>query len=431
MEPVPSAGQVFSPLDEKLGLQPGGLTPLQLSYLAHFATAVSFERAAKMLMHHHGVCVSASTSRRQTELIGVSAEEVQNEQAEAALLQGGSLPEEETVSEVPAKQAISSDGSYVSLRGKVYAEVKTAVIGEVQENKRRLKHRSDQEVKMTNITYFSRMIPSEKFTELATGELARRRFFQAKQVCAVSDGAEWIQHFIDAHRTDAVRILDFYHAAEYISTIAELVRNAGTLLPESWLAEQLHELKHHGPKAVLQEVHRLLQDHPYIDELRRSVNYLQKREKMMQYPLFQQQGWPIGSGSAESANTCVVQSRLDGPGMHWEPRNVNPMLALRTGDCNDRWEETRNQAFRHRLKTRQSSRLARQKKRYDTVKQQVECNIVRFLFLFTLHKSRTTQVPVPFLQGEPVPSSSGISHTKKTCRPAQSHPWRRYSHAKK
>src|SRR5260370_1248174 len=194
MEPVQTVEQVFFPLDEKLELQPGSLTPLQLSYLMHFATVVSFERAAKFLMQHHGVYVSASTSRRQTEAIGAFA------------------------------------------------------------------------------------------------EVARRGFFQSKQICAVSDGAEWIQRFIDAYRADTVRILDFYHAAEYISTIAELVRDAGTTLPESWLAEQLHELKYQGPKKVLEEVHNLLKDHPHIEELAKLVNHLRKREKMMQYPLFMLQG---------------------------------------------------------------------------------------------------------------------------------------------
>jgi hypothetical protein len=423
--------QVFSPLDEKLELQPGSLTPLQQSHLAHFATVVSFERSSKFLMQHHGVYVSASTSRRQTEAIGACAEAVQDEQAKAVLQQGVPLSKEDSLSEKTVKQAISSDGSYISLRGKVYAEVKTAVIGEVHENKRRFKQRPDQEAKMNNITYFSRMVNSETFTELATGEVARRGFFQAKQVCAVSDGAEWIQHFIDAYRTDAVRILDFYHAAEYLSDIVECIRNAGTMLPESWLAEQLHELKHQGPKKVLKEIHRLLKDHPQIENLKQFVNYLQKREKIMQYPLFQQQGWPIGSGSAESANACVVQLRLDGPGMHWEPRNVNPMLALRIGECNNRWEETRNQAFRHRLKTRLSSRFARQEKRYNELKQKVEESILHLLFLSSLYKPKITMIPVSFPQADLATTSTCISNAKNTCFPSQSHPWRRYPCAKK
>jgi len=414
--------QVFFPLDEKLELQPGSLTPLQQSRLAHFATVVSFERAAKFLMQHHGVCVSASTSRRQTEAIGACAEVMQNEEANAVLLQEGFISEGVSPSDKMVKQVISSDGSYISLRGKVYTEVKTAVIGEVHENKRRLKQRPDQEVKMTNITYFSRMVTSETFIELAAGEVARRGFFQAKQVCAVSDGAEWIQRFIDAYREDAVRILDFYHVRQYLSDIVTLVRNAGTALRESWLDDQLHELKHFGPRKVLEEVNRLLRDHPYIEELKQAAHYLQKREKMMQYPLFRAEGWPIGSGSVESANTHVVQSRMDGPGMHWESRNVNPMLALRTGECNDRWGETRKQAFRHRLQTRLSTRLSRQKKRYEELKQKVEKDILRLIFLSYLYKPKTTTIPSVPCSSEFVPLSTCIPETKNTCHPTSSHP---------
>lgn len=59
----------------------------------------------------------------------------------------------------------------------------------------------------------------------------------------------------------------------------------------------------------------------------------------MQYPLFQAQGWPIGSGMVESGNKLVVHARLKGPGMHWAEEHVNPMLALRNILCSDRWRE--------------------------------------------------------------------------------------------
>src|SRR5437588_6984471 len=79
-EPVQHVEQVFSPLDEQIGLQPGSLTPLQLQHLTHFASLHPFGQAATMLKQHHEVQVSASTSRRQTEELGASAEAVQNEQ---------------------------------------------------------------------------------------------------------------------------------------------------------------------------------------------------------------------------------------------------------------------------------------------------------------------------------------------------------------
>jgi hypothetical protein len=43
----------------------------------------------------------------------------------------------------------------------------------------------------------------------------------AKQTAAIMDGAEWQQGFVDYHYPNAVRILDFPHAGEYISPIGE------------------------------------------------------------------------------------------------------------------------------------------------------------------------------------------------------------------
>lgn len=424
MEPV------FSPLDEQLGLQPGSLTPLQLQHLTHFASLHSFGQAAKMLKQHHGVQVSASTSRRQTEELAASAEAVQNEQALATLGQKNTTPKKEGVPKEPVKQVISSDGSYISLRGKVWAEVKTVLVGEVQENTCPSKERPHQEVKTVNISYFSRLSEANTFIELATGELERRGVYQADQVGAVQDGAEWIQSLIDAHRADAVRILDFYHAAEYLSQIATLLRTAGTPLAENWLDEQRHELKHHGPAKVLAEVARVLFEHPDIEDLDTKVHYLQKREQLMHYPLFQQQGWPIGSGSVESANTCLVQARLKGPGMHWERRNVNPLLALRTGVCNDRWEETMQQASRHRLLTRRARRCARQQKKYDELRQKVNRLFLRLFFLMAHPQLRPPQIPVSPPRREPLAVSSCVTASRDTRRPAPSHPWRRYPCAK-
>jgi hypothetical protein len=68
-------------------------------------------------------------------------------------------------------------------------------------------------------------------------------------------------------------------------------------------------------------------------------SYLEKRETQMDYPSFQEQGWPIGSGMVESGNKLVVEARLKGAGMHWKRANVNPLLGLRNIVCSDRWSE--------------------------------------------------------------------------------------------
>src|SRR5207248_1417864 len=86
---------------------------------------------------------------------------------------------------------------------------------------------------------------------------------------------------------------------------------------------------------------------------------LHKREAHMQYPTYQQAGWPIGSGSVESANKVVVEARLKGAGMRWERHNVNPMLVLRNAVCNRRWDETWQAARRQRQQSRQQLRRQR------------------------------------------------------------------------
>ena len=83
----------------------------------------------------------------------------------------------------------------------------------------------------------------------------------------------------------------------------------------------------------------------------------------MQYPEFRRNGWPIGSGMVESANKNVVEARLKGTGMHWERSNVNPMLALRTAICNDRWQEMWKKALKHHRKLQALHRSARAKPR--------------------------------------------------------------------
>ncbi len=44
----------------------------------------------------------------------------------------------------------------------------------------------------------------------------------------MTEGAEWEQGFIDLHWRDAVRILDFGHAAEYVADAGDAVYGEGT-----------------------------------------------------------------------------------------------------------------------------------------------------------------------------------------------------------
>src|SRR5579871_1757368 len=346
MEPAQSVGQVFFPLDEELALQPGRLTPRQHEHLAHLAAWMPFERAREMLEELLGVQVSEPTVRRGTLRVGKLYEARQTAQSQ----QTGQSEAEGTPCE---KQVFSTDGAYVPLVKGAWAEVRTVAIGEVKEPVTR---KGQQEVHTCHISYFSRMTDAEAFGELAEVEMRRRGVSQAKAACAVTDGAEWIPGFIDLHRPDALRVLDFPHAAEHLNLLLEALQQAGMKLPPNTLDRCLHILKHRGPGALMRCYERLPAAYKEGEAVQKQMQYFSKRLALMQYPAFQHDGWPIGSGMVESANKVVVQARLKGAGMHWAPHHVNPMLALRTAVCSERWDEAWQDSVAEHQTQRQSQR---------------------------------------------------------------------------
>ena len=216
-------------------------------------------------------------------------------------------------------------------------EVKTLAIGRIEVT-------LGGEVHAKDVSYFSRLDTAEGFRRFAEVELCRRGTYAAQTVCAVNDGAEWLQRFVDWHVPKAVRILDFPHAAEHLTLAAQAVFGHGTAKTSEWLGKWLHRLKHGDPDEVLAALRAL----PTADSadpvtgtrIRDEVlAYLEKRQAQIAYAKFADAGYPIGSGMVESANKLVVEERLKGSGMHWARPNVNPMLALRTTACSGRWKQ--------------------------------------------------------------------------------------------
>jgi len=323
-------GLVFSPLDEELELLPGSLFPHQQECLARLSSWMPFGKAAQLLQDLLGVSCSKATARRISQAAGAAYVAIQTEAADQIVAQA---PPAQAGME---KALLSVDGAIIPLVHGEWAEVKTLVVGEVD---CRTKPKGEGEVKTRALSYCSRLTDAQRFQHLAHSELHRRGIESSQHVAAVMDGADWQQGFVDYHRSDAIRILDFPHAAQRITSVGQALFGEGTAACHQWIEPRLHQLKHDGPAAILAEFRQLQTQHPQISLLQENLAYLEKRVTQMQYPSFQEQGWPIGSGCVESANKLVVEARLKGAGMHWQRENVDPMLALRNLVCSDRWTE--------------------------------------------------------------------------------------------
>lgn len=323
-------GTGFSPLDERLGLLPGSqFTPWLVDSIVCLGARLPFGQVPALRAHFTGVTVSAETVRRLTETAGTAA--VASEMAAVERLEQ-TLPDPPPG---PPVQQLSVDGAMVPLVGGEWAEAKTLAVGTVTG--------TGDAVRATELSYFSRLTDADTFGWLATGETHRRGTTTARTVVAVVDGAAWCQSFIDLHRPDAVRILDFPHALEHLGAVAQAVFGPGTVAASEWLGIQATALRHGQEGAVLAPLMDVASLGGLGNETRHLVTrthaYLATRRDQIQYQVFVAAGYPIGSGCVESANKVVVEARLKGPGMHWARSNVDPMLALRTVIANDRWTE--------------------------------------------------------------------------------------------
>ena len=364
-----------------------------------------FARAAELLERLRGVQVSAATARRLTEAAGATLEQGQTAASQSDLERDDLAPLSRPQT---SKLVLSADGAFVPLVKGEWAEVRTLAIGAVAARP----SSSDQEAKTSAWSYFSRLTDAATFADLAVIETRRRGVLQAAQVCAVTDGADWLQGFIDLHRPDARRVLDFAHAAGRLGAIADLFAQASQPLSAEWVHQQCHQLKHEGPGGVLQTVRALSAPGQTAEALQEHRQYLEKRVALMDYPTYRQQGWPIGSGSVESANKRVMQARLKGAGMRWERAHVNPMLALRTAVCNERWDES----WQTVRKTGARQRMQRRKLRASSRLVQL---LARLLVLVVRLRPQASSPPPPRLPPSPPATLPG------SWRPSAHHPWQR------
>jgi len=262
----------FFPLDNELGLLPGRLTPLLQDHLAHLGAWMPFAKAAALLECFTHTRVSESTAQRHTEAIGVAYEAVALAEVEHIEQEWPEVPPG------PDKLVLSVDGAFVPLVGGEWAEVKTVVVGEVGEA---TLVDGQPLVPTHSQTYFSRVAEAEEFQRLTFAELYRRRLESAEQIASVSDGAEWIQGFIDFHAPGATRILDFPHAAQRICQIGEAVLGAEHASLRAWQSRQLHQLKHHGPRGMLESLRSFAAAQLNVGVVAENLAYLGTRKELI------------------------------------------------------------------------------------------------------------------------------------------------------
>lgn len=155
---------------------------------------------------------------------------------------------------------------------------------------------------------------------------------EAEQQIALCDGGSGLEEFLRVHFPLAERILDFWHASEYLVELGQVMFAEDDSLRTQRVRQWCHQLKHQGGLTIV----RLLQqfDLSSCSPSQRSAHadclrYFQNHQHKMDYPRYLANGWQIGSGPVESACKTVVGGRLKQSGMRWGEPGSDALCHLR------------------------------------------------------------------------------------------------------
>ncbi|MFZ5475211.1 MAG: hypothetical protein ACOZNI_00425 [Myxococcota bacterium] len=202
--------------------------------------------------------------------------------------------------------------------------------------------------------YEGTLAPWEDAATLIASTLTRFGAREATVLAFAADGSDNIWRHVDAIVAAAgvapekvVRFVDFYHALEHLHDAAKLVLPWSEQQRQQWVKKQAKRLR----RGRVAQVEAALQELAVTDSeaLAKEVAYFHERLDLMRYDQLRARGLPLGTGAVESAIRRVVNLRLKGTGIFWEPANAERMLYLRCRLKAGRWDEVERALHRSAL----------------------------------------------------------------------------------
>jgi hypothetical protein len=337
--------QGLAPLDQRLGIGAGALSPGLERVACRLGIGDSFGEAADALLETLRIELPDETERRVTERIGQVAEA--EAQTAIALAQAGKDPLPKAAVEASSSTLlVEVDGTMVHEVDGQWHEAKAGLAVPLGPKLRQDEKTGRTTLAMGRPSYCVGFESAELFWYRVYVEACRRGLGTAlvRLVVVLGDGAEWIWHyaaaFLAVPGVRLIEIVDIYHAFEHLEVVADVVFGQGSEAAKQWVGPLKQHLEQEGAASVLTAFAALkTQDEKAADEVRKAIGYFTDNAARMDYPWFVALKLPIGSGAVESSCRTVIQEREKGAGMRWTENGAQAVASLRALHKSGRWKE--------------------------------------------------------------------------------------------
>jgi hypothetical protein len=305
--------KTYFPLDEELELGNSGMSLQKESQLTMLSVHMPYEDAKKVYEEMTGHQTGAMTVHRAVQRWGSKIEDLVDPQ----------LPENE------GKEHVVGDGVMVPLREEGWKEAKVGAHYKVNED------REAQTIHYT-ATLGNREEFGQRLYELANQPCLEK----TAEMAYVGDAAEWLDGIQEQHFPLAERIVDVFHAKEYLWDVANAFYQKGTAQAKEWAESKVEQLMKADQEGLQRSLAHMKAKNPEQKEtLANARRYFKNHGHKMDYPRYEDKGLHIGSGIAEAACKHVVQSRFKRSGMRWSRQGAEKLLQLRVAYLNHQWRQ--------------------------------------------------------------------------------------------
>lgn len=179
--------------------------------------------------------------------------------------------------------------------------------------------------------------PASEFMYHFLALALRNHCEECSKVVVLSDGATWIHKMVLEVLPGAEHILDLYHAKENAWKFANAVKRSEKSRKQ--FGETLCNLIEEGKVEELLDILSEYKERKLPIGVPNLYVYIENHKDCMNYPLYKEKGYFVGSRSIESGNKQLTQNRMKLQGMIWSPDNAQFMLSLKAKYESDNWKD--------------------------------------------------------------------------------------------
>lgn len=266
------------------------------------------------------VHIPSSSVWRQTQVHGEALKTYVEHQQSLVSVERVVLPD--AAQDHAQQKGISLDGGMVNIRGEGWKEFKVGVIFDVEQRLERDDRTGElvERAHGVNMAYTAVLGAVEQFAPALWAVAVTHHVPHAADSSVSADGAEWIWNLVADYFPDSIQIIDWYHAAQHLASAAQALFPQDDKQAQTWFKARLEDLF----QGHLAPIIKPLEQQGLSDE----AHYFRVHQRRMHYQEFQEQGYPIGSGTVESG-VKQFKVRLTGPGMRWSRPGAERMLVIR------------------------------------------------------------------------------------------------------